>query len=79
MNTKIKQIIPYIFGFLLCASVAFQMYHYNKFIAKGPRFTAYDGKDLCERYKTLEDIESRHEPELKELPPLDCDYVSKIK
>ena len=76
---KFKKILPYVFVFMLCASMGFQFYHYTKFMTKGPRFTAYDGQHLCERYKIVEDIESQYEPKLKDLPPLDCDYASKIK
>lgn len=35
-------------------SISFQVYHYNQFVNKGPRFTAYDGQELCERVKRLE-------------------------
>lgn len=57
MKEKIKHIFGYLMGAILFASIAFQTFHYNQFIAKGPRFTAYDGQDLCERVKLLEEYE----------------------
>lgn len=64
---KLKEIIPYIFGILFVISTAFQFYHYSLFINKGPRFTAYDGQELCERVRMLE-IRDTH-------INIPCDYI----
>ena len=42
INSKLKEVFPYLIWFFLFCSVAFQLYHYALFMNKGPRFTAYD-------------------------------------
>lgn len=53
-TNKIKEVLPYILGIAVVILATFQVYHYNQFMSKGPRFTAYDGQELCERLRALE-------------------------
>jgi len=69
---KVSSIITYIITIVLLLSVSFQFYYYNKFMSKGPRFTAYDGQELCERVKRLEDRNSLS----IQMP---CDYTKEKK
>lgn len=77
MKDKLRQIIPYIFGVVLFAMIAFQFYHYNQFIAKGPRFTAFDGQELCEKVRELEAVSYGFKDSGK--PQLTCDYVKRAE
>lgn len=72
---KIKLIGPYLFWLIVLWLVAVQAAQYNHFMSRGPRFTAYDGQELCERVKLLEDASyGLHD---KGLPKLPCDYLNR--
>lgn len=51
-----------------------QQIYIDKFIGAGPRFTAYDGQELCERIRELETYSYGY----KDLgrKPLNCVYSS---
>ena len=70
----IKEILPYLYGIILFSMISFQFYHYNAFISKGPRFTAYDGQELCERVKRLESESYGFKD--SNLPQLPCNYAA---
>jgi len=50
-------------GLIVSASLAFQIWQLHRFINAGPRFTADDGQELCERVAALEQ------------PPMPCNYL----
>lgn len=72
MNNRqtLKEILPYLYGIILFSMISFQFYQYSEFVKKGPRFTAYDGQELCERVKRLENESYR----LRVASP-PCEYV----
>lgn len=39
---------------VIAGSLFAQFYQYNRFVSAGPRFTAYDGQELCLRIEALE-------------------------
>lgn len=47
----------------------------QSFVAAGPRFTAQDGQELCERVKALEAVSYGYRDAGK--TPLDCRYGAK--
>lgn len=49
-----------------------QQTYIDKFISVGPRFTAYDGQELCERVRELEKYSYGYEDAGRK--PLDCRY-----
>lgn len=53
--------------------VSAQQAQIEKFISAGPRFTARDGQDLCERVRTLEAASYGYRDAGRK--PLDCDYL----
>lgn len=72
---KIKLISPYLFWLIVIGLVVAQAVEYNHFMSRGPRFTAYDGQELCERVKLLEDASyGVHD---RGLPKLPCDYLNR--
>lgn len=48
---------------------------FSSFVNKGPRFTAQDGQELCERVKELEMVSYGYRDAGKK--PLDCRYLGK--
>lgn len=72
---KIKLIGPYLFWLIVLVLVAVQAAQYNRFMSRGPRFTAFDGQELCERVKLQE--ESSYGFHDKGLPKLPCDYLNR--
>lgn len=70
--SKVSSVITYVIAIVLLLSVSFQSYHYNQFVNKGPRFTAYDGQELCERVQKIEE----RVPLSVRLP---CDYTKERK
>lgn len=74
---KLKEIIPYIFGILFVISVGFQFSHHRQFINKGPRFTANDGQELCERVRALELDSYGFKDKGRQLIP--CDYAQRTQ
>lgn len=70
----IKEILPYLFGVILMFMIAYQLIQDSQFIKKGPRFTAYDGQELCERVKRLEsESYGFKDSNLQQLP---CNYAA---
>ena len=49
----------------------------EKFISAGPRFTAYDGQELCERVRELETYSYGYKDSGRK--PLNCNYLSEKK
>lgn len=76
MKEKIRKSLEYLMGAILLGSIAFQTFHYNQFIDKGPRFTAFDGQDLCERVKLLEEYEIKKG---SDAISKDCNYTGNHK
>lgn len=37
-----RDLVPYVLGLVLLVSILAQIYHFNLFVSKGPRFTAAD-------------------------------------
>lgn len=72
---NLKLIRPYLFWLIVIGLVVAQAAQYNRFMSRGPRFTAYDGQELCERVKLLE--EASYEFHDKGLPKLPCDYLNR--
>lgn len=60
-------------GLLFSASLAFQAWQLYRFVNAGPRFTAVDGDELCQRVRTLEQVSYGYLESGKK--PLTCNYM----
>jgi len=67
--------IGFIIGILFSVSLVFQAWQLYRFVHQGPRFTASDGQELCERVKVLEMFSYGYWDAGKK--PLDCRYGMK--
>ena len=61
--------IGIVLGIIFSLSLIFQVWQLYHFVSAGPRFTANDGQELCERVKALEVRLGK--------TPLDCVYLIK--
>ena len=52
-----------------------QLDNLKRFMAKGPRFTAKDGQELCERVRALEQVSYDYRDAGKK--PMDCKYLER--
>lgn len=68
----VRKIIIAAASALFVASIGFQFWQVYRFINAGPRFTAQDGRALCERVNALE--EHSYGFANAGLKPLDCNY-----
>lgn len=57
---------------VIAFSITFQLVQLWQFVRVGPRFTAHDGQELCERVKALEERSYGFRDAGK--MPLDCQY-----
>lgn len=69
------RILGLIVGILFSASIIFQAWQLYRFVHQGPRFTAIDGQELCERVRALEMDSYGYRDAGKK--PLDCQYGAK--
>lgn len=69
---QVKKGLFYLILIFVAFSVTFQGWQVLKFVNAGPRFTAIDGQELCERVRTLEQQSYGYRDAGKK--PLACDY-----
>jgi hypothetical protein len=72
MRDKVNQILPYLFLVFMILWVTVEAVRFQGFMKQGPRFTAYDGQELCERVKRLESVSYGFRD--SSFPQLDCQY-----
>lgn len=64
--------VIWIVAVIMAASVLFQVWQVWRFVNQGARFTADDGRALCERVKALEALSYGYRDSGK--PSADCRY-----
>ena len=69
------RVIGMALGLIFSVSLVFQLWQVYRFVNSGPRFTRYDGQELCERVKALEVYSYGYRDAGKK--PLDCSYMEK--
>lgn len=72
MNSRFI-IISTLLGILVSCSLVFQVWQLYRFVHAGPRFTAMDGQELCERIRALERYSYGYRDAGR--IPLKCKYV----
>lgn len=71
MNKRLF-IVATLLGLFVSGSLVFQLWQLYNFINAGPRFTAQDGQELCERIRALERYSYGYRDAGKSSVP--CDY-----
>ena len=69
------RVIGMALGLIFSVSLVFQLWQVYRFVNSGPRFTGYDGQELCERVKALEVYSYGYRDAGKK--PLACDYLER--
>ena len=72
---ELKRWMLWILVGVALSSIAMQGWQLFKFVYAGPRFTAADGKALCERVRELEKLSYGFQDFKREQAP--CDYENR--